>query len=99
MKKLLSTIAIVVAIATPALAQSWDPDVGSGNVAPPPAGETLSGASIYQKAGRPAPVDRAEVQRDNTADPNSAPFAAPTGGRPAPVDPAEVRRDNTADPG
>ena len=43
--------------------------------------------------------EKAEVRRDNTADPNSAPLASPTGGRPLPVDPAEVRRDNTADPG
>ena len=40
-----------------------------------------------------------EVRRDNTADPNSAPLASPTGGRPVPVDPTEVIRDNTADPG
>lgn len=43
-------------------------------------------------------VDPAEVRRDNTADPNSAPGVSSTGGRPVPVDPAEVRRDNTRDP-
>jgi hypothetical protein len=43
-------------------------------------------------------VDPAEVRRDNTADPGSAPGVSPTGGRPVPVDPAEVRRDNTRDP-
>jgi hypothetical protein len=46
-KKLLLTIGIVVVIATSALGQSWDPDVGSGNIAAPPAGETLTGASKY----------------------------------------------------
>jgi hypothetical protein len=55
-------------------------------------------AQNYNTGGRPVPVDPAEVRRDNTADPNSAPLASPTGGRPVPVDPAEVRRDNTADP-
>jgi hypothetical protein len=52
---------------------------------------------LAQNTGR-APVDPAEVRRDNTADPGSAPRASTTGGRPVPVDPAEVRRDNTRDP-
>ena len=51
MKKLLSTIALVTVIATPALAQSWDPDVGSGNIAPAPYGENLNGSSVYQNDG------------------------------------------------
>ena len=54
---------------------------------------------LAQNTGRAAPVDPAEVRRDNTRDPGSAPLASPTGGRPQPVDPAEVRRDNTRDPG
>src|SRR5262249_54790445 len=51
MKKLLATVALVTVLATPALAQAWDPDVGSGNIAPPPYGETENGASIYQNDG------------------------------------------------
>ena len=60
MKKLLLTIGIVTVMATPALAQSWDPDVGSGNIAPAPYGEYANGASIYQHRGFNA---RAEAPR------------------------------------
>jgi hypothetical protein len=60
MKTLLSTVALVAVLATPALAQSWDPDVGSGNIAPAPYGETLNGSSIYQNEGFNA---RAEAPR------------------------------------
>mgnify|MGYP006867813495 FL=1 len=60
MKKLISALALVTVLATPALAQAWDPDVGSGNIAPPPYGETESGASIYQNEGMNA---RAEAPR------------------------------------
>lgn len=35
MKKLLLTAALVAAVATPALAQSFDPDYGTGNVDAP----------------------------------------------------------------
>ena len=53
MNKFLAAMAFVIAVgSTPALAQSWDPDVGSGNIAPPPYGETLTGASIYQHDGQ-----------------------------------------------
>ena len=34
MKKVLAVLAITTAIATPALAQSYDPDVGTGNITP-----------------------------------------------------------------
>jgi hypothetical protein len=36
MRKALATMAVLTAIATPALAQSYDPDVGSGNIVPGP---------------------------------------------------------------
>jgi hypothetical protein len=53
MNRFLTAMAFAIAVgSTPALAQSWDPDVGSGNIAPPPYGETDSGASIYQHDGR-----------------------------------------------
>ncbi|MBX9824080.1 MAG: hypothetical protein K2Y27_03700 [Xanthobacteraceae bacterium] len=48
MKKVLVMAALAASLASPALAQSWDPDVGSGNIAPPPYGEAENGASIYQ---------------------------------------------------
>ena len=60
MKKLLTTVALITVLATPALAQAWDPDVGSGNIAPPPYGENLNGSSIYQNDGFNA---RAEAPR------------------------------------
>jgi hypothetical protein len=53
MNRFLAAMAFAVTVgSTPALAQSWDPDVGSGNTAPAPYGETASGASIYQNDGR-----------------------------------------------
>ncbi|WP_068022377.1 hypothetical protein [Rhodoplanes sp. Z2-YC6860] len=60
MKKLFATVALVTVLATPALAQSWDPDVGSGNIAPAPYGESQNGSSIYQNEGFNA---RAEAPR------------------------------------
>jgi hypothetical protein len=53
MNKFLAAMAVVIAVgSSPVLAQSWDPDVGSGNIAPPPYGETNNGASIYQHDSR-----------------------------------------------
>lgn len=34
MKKLIAAVALVMALASPALAQSYNPDVGSGNIVP-----------------------------------------------------------------
>ena len=34
MKKILTTLAVLTAVATPAFAQSFDPDSGTGNVLP-----------------------------------------------------------------
>jgi hypothetical protein len=52
MNRFLAVMAFAVAVgSTSALAQSWDPDVGSGNIAPAPYGETANGASIYQNDG------------------------------------------------
>lgn len=48
MKKLLAIVALAASLASPALAQSWDPHVGSGNIAPPPYGLRQNGSSIYQ---------------------------------------------------
>ena len=66
--------------ATAAVAQNKDP--GS---APP---------GVSATGGKPAPVDRNEVKRDNTSGPGVAPGASTTGGRPQPVDRNEVKRDN-----
>ena len=34
--KLVAAVALATLIASPALAQSYDPDIGSGNIVPPP---------------------------------------------------------------
>jgi hypothetical protein len=53
MNRFLAAMAIALAVgSSPVLAQSWDPDVGSGNIAPAPYGETNTGASIYQHDSR-----------------------------------------------
>jgi hypothetical protein len=48
MKRLIAIVAVAASLASPALAQSWDPDVGSGNIAPPPYGLRQSGSGTYE---------------------------------------------------
>jgi hypothetical protein len=85
--RLIPTLAAVTiglfAIVTAAPVQAADPGAAPG---------------ASSTGGRPAPVDRGEVKRENTTPPTSSPRASTTGGRPQPVDPAEVRRDNTTPP-
>ena len=50
MKKVIAIVALAASLASPALAQSWTPGVGSGNIAPPPYGLRENGSSIYQDA-------------------------------------------------
>jgi hypothetical protein len=63
MKTLLVVAAIAASLASPAIAQSWDPDVGSGNIAPPPHGLRENGSSIYQ-GGPDGYSTRAQAPRD-----------------------------------
>jgi hypothetical protein len=49
MKKLLIGAAFIAMFATPALAQSFDPDMGTGNVNPPT--NSLYGAQRYDSGG------------------------------------------------
>ena len=49
MKSVLTTVAVLIFIATPALAQSFDPDVGTGNIASPPV-TNQGGAKAYAQA-------------------------------------------------
>lgn len=61
MKKTLLSAAVVAALATPAFAQSFDPDVGTGNVNPPVAsqqGQFSDRAFAYE----PREVGRAHRQ-------------------------------------
>ena len=46
MKSVLTTAAVLVLIATPVLAQSFDPDVGAGNITPSPVA-SQNGTSAY----------------------------------------------------
>lgn len=48
MKTLIAIAALAVSLASPAIAQSWNPDVGSGNIAPPPYGLRENGSNILQ---------------------------------------------------
>src|SRR5882757_1511817 len=72
MNRFLAAMALTIAIgSTPVLAQSWDPEVGSGNIAPAPYGETSTGASVYEHGGRgfdaraEAPRRSAKAYRSN----------------------------------
>jgi hypothetical protein len=62
MKKILAIVALTVSLASPTLAQSWDPDVGSGNIAPPPYGRNENGSGIY-RSGHGGFSARAEAPR------------------------------------
>ena len=48
MRSVLTTAAVLIVIVTPALAQSFDPDAGTGNIVPPVANQ--GGASAYAEA-------------------------------------------------
>jgi hypothetical protein len=52
MKKLLTIMAVLTVVATPALAQSYDPDLGTGNIAANPAavGNQTAASAVHQDA-------------------------------------------------
>jgi hypothetical protein len=52
--RFLAAMAIATAISSPAFAQSYDPDLGTGNVAPAPVAyaDTASGANAFAQAPR-----------------------------------------------
>ena len=54
MKNLVTAIALATLVASPAFAQSYDPDLGTGNIAPAPYAQTVSGASAFAQAPRGA---------------------------------------------
>lgn len=62
MKKLLLSAAVAAVLATPAFAQSFDPDFGTGNVIPPVASEQgqFGGSSFAY-----APRQTSRVHRQN----------------------------------
>jgi opacity protein-like surface antigen len=52
MKKLLLSATLLAALAAPALAESYNPNLGSGNIVPPPGGRyAYSDGSNYVRAG------------------------------------------------
>ena len=66
--RFLAAMAIVTAIGTPALAQSYDPDLGTGNVAPAPTSyvDTMPGANAFAQAPRAeAKHYRSELNRSD----------------------------------
>jgi hypothetical protein len=69
MKKLLIGTAFVAMLATPALAQSFDPDMGTGNVNPPVA--SLYGGQRYDSGG---------LTSQGAASQESGPYAYAPGG-------------------
>jgi hypothetical protein len=50
-KHLIAALALTTLVASPALAQSWDPSVGSGNIAPAPYGLTIDGYNKLNDTG------------------------------------------------
>ena len=66
--RFLAAMAIVTAISSPALAQSYDPDLGTGNVAPAPVAyaDTTAGADAFAQAPRPvAKHTQSELNQSN----------------------------------
>ena len=66
MNRFLAAMALVAAIGSPALAQSYDPDLGTGNIAPAPYADTAYGVNAYAQAPR-ADVkhNRSELNRSD----------------------------------
>ena len=54
MNKFIAAVALASLVATPALAQSYDPDIGTGNIAPAPyaAAQTTEGFQAMAQAPR-----------------------------------------------
>jgi len=51
MRSALTTATVLIVMATPVLAQSYDPDVGSGNIVPPPAASQILEGAYAQAPG------------------------------------------------
>jgi hypothetical protein len=48
MNRTFAAVIVATSLATPAIAQSWDPDLPSGNVGPAPYGANVGGFSTYR---------------------------------------------------
>jgi hypothetical protein len=51
MKTLIAAVALATLVASPTFAQSWDPDVGTGNIVAAPYGQTPDGGNVFQHDG------------------------------------------------
>ena len=67
MRKILATVALVTALASPAFAQSYDPSIGTGNIAPVPGGQTAWSGSTQGVAGAGASAFARAVPGVDTA--------------------------------
>jgi|GEM_PF-453559 hypothetical protein len=79
MKSVLTTAAVLIFIATPVLAQSFDPDVSTGNIIPNPIA-SQNGASAYGQAldayNTPAQASREIHHRSRRTAKSSAYYGA-----------------------
>jgi hypothetical protein len=64
MKKLITAAALATVLVSPALAQSYDPDIGSGNIAPPAYAHAPRGA-YHGSLGAFARVDGGVITRNH----------------------------------
>ena len=74
MKKLITAAAFATVLVSPALAQSYDPDVGSGNIVPPAYAHAAPRAAHHSSLGAFARVNPGVVEPDGNVardpDPN-----------------------------
>ena len=91
MKKFLTTLTVLAVIATPVFAQSFDPEAGTGNIAPAPGGGQFAYAPTapHTSASRPLYL---------SAGPNAARSARPTKAAPRTALYDMVPRSNSSDP-
>jgi hypothetical protein len=65
MKNLVAALALATLVASPAFAQSYDPDVGTGNIAHAPYGGTAGAANAFAQVPRAyATSPRSDVVTD-----------------------------------
>jgi len=50
MKNLITAVTLATLVSSPVFAQSYDPDMGTGNIAPAPYAQTANGASAFAQA-------------------------------------------------
>ena len=70
MNKFIAAVALATLVATPALAQSYDPDLGTGNIAPAPyaAAQTTEGFQAMAQAPRHyAPARESSARQSDVA--------------------------------